>query len=124
LSTYPRTISTDITSLNSLEKPISALFLPKVETIYPSGIDQDVSKQVGTFVEVEGLQKEMEGKSRPTFFRGVATVVNKLWNIIEVSLISRQQQNRLERDPYPSKKIPARSEFLWSKRYSTSPATS
>jgi pantoate--beta-alanine ligase len=52
--------------------------------MYPSGISQDVSQQKGTFVEVKGYGEQMEGGSRPTFFRGVATVVTKLFNIIQV----------------------------------------
>lgn len=45
---------------------------------------QEVASQVGTFVEVKGLQDSMEGASRPGFFRGVATVVAKLFNIVQV----------------------------------------
>lgn len=52
--------------------------------MYPSGISQDISQQKGTFVEVKGYGEQMEGHSRPTFFRGVATVVTKLFNIIQV----------------------------------------
>jgi pantothenate synthetase len=51
----------------------------------PSGIVQNVAEQKGTFVEVKGYGHQMEGVSRPTFFRGVATVVTKLFNIIQVS---------------------------------------
>lgn len=43
-----------------------------------------MSKQRGAFVEVKGLQEVMEGKSRPGFFRGVATVVIKLFNLVQV----------------------------------------
>jgi len=42
--------------------------------MYPSGIAQDLKDQKGTFVQVKGYEHQMEGKSRPTFFRGVATV--------------------------------------------------
>lgn len=56
-----------------------------MEALYPSGITTEVAKQRGTFVEVKGLQDGMEGRSRPGFFRGVATVVLKLFNIVEVS---------------------------------------
>lgn len=62
----------------------SAVFLPSVHEMYPSGITQDRSSQKGTFVEVAGYGDEMEGKSRPGFFRGVATVVTKLFNVIQV----------------------------------------
>lgn len=96
LSTYPRTLTSDLKILSSLSLPsptpsfasptrrVSALFLPPVEALYPSGITTDVSQQVGAFVEVKGLQDYMEGGSRPGFFRGVATVVLKLFNIVMV----------------------------------------
>ncbi|BGP27364.1 pantoate-beta-alanine ligase [Rhodotorula toruloides] len=89
LATYPRTLEADINVLASASTPshpsrkVSALFLPPVEALYPSGITTDVSKQRGTFVEVKGLQEVMEGASRPGFFRGVATVVTKLFNLVQ-----------------------------------------
>jgi pantoate--beta-alanine ligase len=39
--------------------------------MYPSGVTQDAPAQEGTFVEVKGYSHQMEGRSRPTFFRGV-----------------------------------------------------
>ncbi|KAI0255948.1 Pantoate-beta-alanine ligase [Lactifluus subvellereus] len=93
LETYPRTLPHDLALLCALEhQPVSplsssrtpsAVFLPSVKDMYPSGISQDVSQQKGTFVEVKGYGEQMEGRSRPTFFRGVATVVTKLFNIIQ-----------------------------------------
>ncbi|KAN0121306.1 Pantoate-beta-alanine ligase [Russula decolorans] len=93
LATYPRTFPQDLHLLSSLEhKPAdpphvprtpSAVFLPSVKDMYPSGISQDVSQQKGTFIEVKGYGEQMEGSSRPMFFRGVATVVTKLFNIIQ-----------------------------------------
>ncbi|KAF7370498.1 Pantoate-beta-alanine ligase [Mycena sanguinolenta] len=61
----------------------SAVFLPSVKDMYPSGFNQDPAAQKGTFIEVKGYGEQMEGKSRPTFFRGVATAVIKLFNAIE-----------------------------------------
>lgn len=95
LSTYPRTLESDLSSLSTCSytpqssptpRKVSALFLPPVEALYPSGITTEVSKQRGTFIEVKGLQDSMEGKSRPGFFRGVATVVLKLFNLVQVRL--------------------------------------
>jgi len=103
LSTYPRTLSRDLellsaqsvtvphenpqksltTSLSPLGRMPSAVFLPSVSEMYPSGISQDRDSQRGTFVEVKGYGDEMEGKSRPGFFRGVATVVIKLFNVVQ-----------------------------------------
>ncbi|KAJ3317866.1 pantothenate synthase [Blyttiomyces sp. JEL0837] len=51
--------------------------------MYPSGIVLDVSKQTGTFVEVKGKSHQLEGTIRPHFFRGVATIVTKLFNVIQ-----------------------------------------
>ncbi|GAA5983360.1 hypothetical protein JCM11641_006045 [Rhodosporidiobolus odoratus] len=86
LATYPRTLEFDISALSSCSsssRKVSALFLPPVDALYPSGITTEVSKQRGTFVEVKGLQEVMEGASRPGFFRGVATVVVKLFNLVQ-----------------------------------------
>ncbi|KAI6113001.1 Pantoate-beta-alanine ligase [Pisolithus sp. B1] len=90
LATYPRTLSRDLELLvaeevhvaNAVRSP-SAVFLPGVQDIYPSGISQNVESQKGTFVEVKGYSHQMEGKSRPTFFRGVATVATKLFNVVQ-----------------------------------------
>lgn len=88
LATYPRTLPEDLAALTALAGPAgrmpSAVFLPPVREMYPSGITQDISAQQGTFVEVKGLSEPGEGRTRPTFFRGVATVVTKLFNIVQV----------------------------------------
>jgi len=96
LATYPRTLPHDLSLLSTLEyqptdvytshKP-SAVFVPSAKDMYPSGISQDVAEQKGTFVEVKGYGVQMEGRSRPTFFRGVATVVTKLFNITQVRAV-------------------------------------
>jgi pantoate--beta-alanine ligase len=83
LSTYPQTIEQDLHKLEEIGG-VDAVFLPGVRDMYPSGIVQDVEQQKGTFVEVKGYGSEMEGRSRPLFFRGVATVVTKLFNAVEV----------------------------------------
>ena len=96
LATYPRTLPRDLSVLSTLEyQPIdvyssrapSAVFVPSVRDMYPSGISQDIAEQKGTFVEVKGYGEQMEGRSRPTFFRGGATVVIKLFNIIQVRAV-------------------------------------
>jgi pantoate--beta-alanine ligase len=95
LATYPRTLPRDLKLLDAEKVPSksspsgvrtpSAVFLPSVSEMYPSGIVQNVAEQKGTFIEVKGYGHQMEGVSRPTFFRGVATVVTKLFNAIQVS---------------------------------------
>lgn len=93
LSSYPRTLSSDIKALSSLKSSkggISAIFAPTIPEMYPSpdgqAFTQHVKDQVGAFVQVQGLQDKMEGSSRPTFFRGVATVCTKLFHIVEPNL--------------------------------------
>ncbi|KAK1228591.1 pantoate-beta-alanine ligase [Marasmius sp. AFHP31] len=91
LAMYPRTLPRDIELLCQMKHSMadgqtrqpSAIFLPSVHEMYPSGITQTVAEQKGTFVEIKGYSDQMEGKSRPTFFRGVATVVTKLFNAVE-----------------------------------------
>ncbi|KAF7798695.1 hypothetical protein EIP86_009919 [Pleurotus ostreatoroseus] len=103
LATYPRTLEHDLKVLNELEarpnteliRTPSALFLPNVYEMYPSGISQDLNEQKGTFVEVKGFSHQMEGKTRPNFFRGVATVVTKLFNIIQVGITGNSNNNAL-----------------------------
>jgi pantoate--beta-alanine ligase len=88
LSSYPRTLPHDLALLNTLSPSPSstAVFLPSMKEMYPSGITQEKEMQKGTFVDVMGFSHQMEGKSRPLFFRGVATVVTKLFNVVQASL--------------------------------------
>lgn len=86
LDAYPRTVDEDLKILDSLQadgKKIDALFLPKISEMYPNGITTEVSKQRGAFVSVKGCSEQLEGKIRPQFFRGVATVVTKLLNVVQ-----------------------------------------
>jgi pantoate--beta-alanine ligase len=71
LSRYPQDLKRDQKLLKSFE--VDVLFCPRASAIYPAGEK--------TYVEVEGLSKKLCGLSRPTHFRGVATVVAKLLNI-------------------------------------------
>jgi len=57
---------------------VAILFAPSTEEMYPRGAT--------TFVTVEGLSEKLCGRSRPGHFRGVATVVAKLFNIVEPDL--------------------------------------
>ncbi|KAJ8474445.1 hypothetical protein ONZ51_g7216 [Trametes cubensis] len=90
LATYPRTLPRDLELLSQMSVTVpegvrtpAAVFVPTVSEMYPSGITQNTQEQKGTFVEVKGYSHQMEGRTRPTFFRGVATVVTKLFNAIE-----------------------------------------
>lgn len=78
LDAYPRTLERDLSMLLAVD----AVFVPKVLEMYPSGIVLDVDRQKGAFVTVLGCSEQLEGQQRPAFFRGVATVVTKLLNIV------------------------------------------
>ncbi|KAJ2003784.1 pantoate-beta-alanine ligase [Coemansia thaxteri] len=85
LATYPRTLTQDIAKLSAHAQEHNltlAVFAPSVSEMYPRGITTDRSKQRGTFVEVLGQSEMLEGGTRPHFFRGVATVVSKLFHIV------------------------------------------
>jgi len=74
LATYPRTLQQDRAALE--EDQADVLFLPDDMVMYPHGLEQQ------TRVEVPGLGSILEGATRPVFFRGVTTLVNRLFNII------------------------------------------
>jgi pantoate--beta-alanine ligase len=69
---YPRRLESDLTLC--AEAGVDVVFHPSVETMYPEGF--------ATHVEVTGLADVLEGKFRPGHFRGVTTVVLKLFNIV------------------------------------------
>jgi pantoate--beta-alanine ligase len=81
LAKYPRTLDQDVELLKQVNTDV--VFVPSVQEMYPAGINLNVKEQVGTFVSVQGKSHQMEGSIRPHFFRGVATVVTKLFNIIQ-----------------------------------------
>lgn len=70
---YPRDIERDARICES--KGVDAVFHPAVEEMYPEGYS--------TYVEVEGLTERLCGAVRPGHFRGVCTVVTKLFNIVD-----------------------------------------
>jgi len=70
---YPRDLERDRRLLE--KEGVDLIFYPSVEQMYPEGYR--------TYVEVEGLQDKLCGRSRPGHFRGVCTVVLKLFNLVE-----------------------------------------
>lgn len=70
---YPRDLDADCRLLAA--HGADFVFAPSVEEMYP--------RQIVTHIEVEGLSVRMEGERRPGHFRGVATVVGKLFNIVQ-----------------------------------------
>lgn len=75
LDAYPKTVQQDINALTALG--VDALFTPNAKAIYARGLEQQ------TFVEVPGLSYMICGASRPGHFRGVATIVCKLFNMVQ-----------------------------------------
>jgi len=73
---YPRTFAADCALVESLGADV--VFAPAVKELYPDG--------AATFVDVEGLSGRLDGASRPGHFRGVATVVSKLFIAAEPDL--------------------------------------
>jgi pantoate--beta-alanine ligase len=72
-SKYPRALETDAQKLS--HSGVDALFFPEVAEMYPPGF--------GTYVNVEALSEQLEGRSRPGHFRGVTTVVMKLLQAVQ-----------------------------------------
>jgi len=70
---YPRAFEADVEKLTAAS--VDAVFAPGPEEMYPAGF--------GTLVNVEGISERLEGRSRPGHFRGVATVVMKLLQIVQ-----------------------------------------
>jgi pantoate--beta-alanine ligase len=95
---YPRTLERDSRLLES--EGVDLLFAPATEEMYPATagpqssvasrrpekqeeIDAPLDYRQPTFVEVPGLSEKLEGRIRPGHFRGVTTVVSKLFHILE-----------------------------------------
>jgi pantoate--beta-alanine ligase len=72
LAKYPRNLERDLEMLD--KEGADAVFFPEDKDMYPAGYD--------TWVTVENLTKPLEGNVRPTHFRGVTTIVTKLFNIV------------------------------------------
>ena len=73
LAKYPRTFDRDRQWLE--KEGVELLFAPSVEEMYPAG--------AVSWVSVDGLSEKLDGRSRPGHFRGVTTVVAKLFHVIE-----------------------------------------
>lgn len=73
LKTYPKDEATDLALLR--DAGVAAVFIPGADEMYPEGDE--------TIVETTGLANRLHGKVRPGHFRGVATVVTKLFNIAQ-----------------------------------------
>jgi pantoate--beta-alanine ligase len=89
LDAYPRTLAADSQAL--IEAGAELLFTPTPQTMYPKGLSQQ------TFVEVPEIGDKFCGASRPGHFRGVATIVCKLFNIVQpdMALFGRKDFQQL-----------------------------
>ncbi|KAJ6443169.1 Elongator complex protein 4 [Purpureocillium lavendulum] len=93
LGSYPVTWDTDVAALARLDREladdganlgrISVVFAPTTADMYPSGFPGQEVDSKGSFVTITPVGEVLEGASRPTFFRGVATVCMKLFNIVQ-----------------------------------------
>ena len=79
LSKYPRDLDRDLQLIDSLSTPSPAsetlVWMPTAEVMYPKGYQ--------TWVEVEAITSPLEGAMRPGHFKGVTTVVAKLFNAVQ-----------------------------------------
>lgn len=89
---YPQTLSADLKQLRSLTTEfwnddslgqITAVFTPTTQDMYPGLKPTSEVDGHGSFVTITPLSSRLEGASRPVFFRGVATVCMKLFNIVQ-----------------------------------------
>ncbi|KAK4205143.1 hypothetical protein QBC40DRAFT_271751 [Triangularia verruculosa] len=93
LDSYPKTWDSDVASLIKLDREladdgenlgrISAVFAPTTNEMYPGGFPGQEIDSKGSFVSITPVGELLEGRTRPTFFRGVATVCMKLFNIVQ-----------------------------------------
>ncbi|WP_022941687.1 pantoate--beta-alanine ligase [Psychromonas hadalis] len=75
LKNYPKTLDADCQALEAAG--VDIVFTPNSEVIYPNGLTTQ------TYVEVPGLCDCLEGELRPGHFRGMSTIVNKLFNLVQ-----------------------------------------
>lgn len=99
LSSYPKTWDQDLSMLKQLQDEhanssspnrdsrIVGIFAPTVNVMYPTLPPTSDVAGDGSFVTITPLGKVLEGASRPIFFRGVATVCTKLFNIVQADRV-------------------------------------
>jgi pantoate--beta-alanine ligase len=89
LARYPRTLQEDCEKLT--RRNVDLIFAPAPAEVYPQGLEQQ------TYVDVPGIASILEGASRPGHFRGVSTVVSKLFNLVQpdVALFGEKDYQQL-----------------------------
>ncbi len=92
LESYPKTWESDISAIQALDRElqstpefgrVSAIFAPTTKTMYPTLPPSSEPQGHGSFITITPLAGLLEGASRPVFFRGVATVCMKLFQIVQ-----------------------------------------
>ncbi|KIX04331.1 pantoate-beta-alanine ligase [Rhinocladiella mackenziei CBS 650.93] len=99
LDSYPQTWEEDVRKLQQVQdehaassgpnkdSTIRGIFAPTVKVMYPTLPPTSDMAGDGSFVTITPLGNQLEGKSRPIFFRGVATVCAKLFNIVQADRV-------------------------------------
>ena len=99
---YPKTWAKDIEAIQKLNHDlasepssgkISCIFAPTTGTLFPDIPDATAMPDHGSFVTITPLGGILEGASRPVFFKGVATVCLKLFNIVKPDLVYLGQKD-------------------------------
>lgn len=90
LANYPRTLQEDCEKLK--RKSVDLVFAPSAVEFYPEGMDNQ------SYVEVPEISTMLEGASRPGHFRGVATVLTKLFNLVQpdIALFGEKDYQQLQ----------------------------
>ncbi|HHR5880184.1 TPA: pantoate--beta-alanine ligase [Providencia alcalifaciens] len=90
LANYPRTLQEDCEKLK--RKNVDLVFAPSAAEFYPEGMDNQ------SYVEVPEISTMLEGASRPGHFRGVATVLTKLFNLVQpdIALFGEKDYQQLQ----------------------------
>ncbi|MBS0924200.1 pantoate--beta-alanine ligase [Providencia sp. JGM181] len=90
LANYPRTLQEDCEKLK--RKNVDLVFAPSATEFYPEGMDNQ------SYVEVPEISTMLEGASRPGHFRGVATVLTKLFNLVQpdIALFGEKDYQQLQ----------------------------
>ena len=109
LSNYPRTLKEDMEKLTALNEDlakqsdelrgdnklgkVTAVFNPTTEELWPTFPPTQELTGHGAFVNISPLGQILEGASRPVFFRGVATICMKLFNLVQADNIYLGQKD-------------------------------
>ncbi|KAG8929417.1 pantothenate synthase [Tulasnella sp. 418] len=93
VQTYRQTPEADLALISSVSVPspnsgdppktVSALFMPTFDVMYPGGVKEELSRQTGSVVEIQGFGSPRDREIRPHYFRGAATQATKLFQAVQ-----------------------------------------